>query len=104
MRPKSGHNQRQMNGGLGLFERKGLGCIFGAKQGTAVWQKRYNYELYDTFNEPDIVCYFKMKTLAWSRHVMCMDSDRTLKKILNSKPEGVRSVRRPELRWEDGVC
>jgi len=25
------------------------------------------------------------------------------KKIFNSKPNGVRSVERPKLRWEDGV-
>jgi hypothetical protein len=30
-------------------------------------------------------------------------NDRTLKKIMNSKPDGVRSVGRPKLRWEDGV-
>jgi hypothetical protein len=32
-----------------------------------------------------------------------MDSDRTLKKIFNTKPDGARSVRRPKLLWEDGV-
>jgi hypothetical protein len=29
--------------------------------------------------------------------------DRTIKKIFNTKPDGVRSVGRPKLRWEDGV-
>ena len=32
-----------------------------------------------------------------------MSNNRTLKKILNIKPDGVRSVGRPKLRWEDGV-
>jgi hypothetical protein len=32
-----------------------------------------------------------------------MDSDRTLKKIFNTKPDGSRSVGRPKLRWEDSV-
>jgi hypothetical protein len=32
-----------------------------------------------------------------------MDSDRTLRKIFNTKPDGARSVGRPKLRWEDGV-
>jgi hypothetical protein len=31
-----------------------------------------------------------------------MNNDRTIKKIFNTKPDGV-SVRRPKLRWEDGV-
>jgi hypothetical protein len=32
-----------------------------------------------------------------------MDSDRTLKKIFNTKPDGARSDGRQKLRWEDGV-
>ena len=34
---------------------------------------------------------------------MCMNNGRTLEKIFNSKPEGVRSAGRPKLRSEDGV-
>ena len=33
---------------------------------------------------------------------MCMN-DGTLKKIFNIKPDGVRKVGRPKLRWEDGI-
>jgi hypothetical protein len=32
-----------------------------------------------------------------------MNDDGTLKKIFNTKPDGVRIVGRPKLRWEDGV-
>jgi len=32
-----------------------------------------------------------------------MNNDRILKKIFNTKPDGVRRVGRPKLRWEDGV-
>jgi hypothetical protein len=32
-----------------------------------------------------------------------MNSDRTLKKIFSTKPDGGRIVGRPKLRWEDGV-
>ena len=41
--------------------------------------------------------------LAWAGHLVRMNSDRTLKKIFNTKPDGARSVGRPKLRWEDGV-
>ena len=34
---------------------------------------------------------------------MRMNNDRTIKKIFNAKPDGVRRVGRPKLRWEDGV-
>jgi hypothetical protein len=32
-----------------------------------------------------------------------MNNNRTLKKIFNTKPDKVRTVGRPKLRWEDGV-
>jgi hypothetical protein len=32
-----------------------------------------------------------------------VNNDRTIKKIFNTKPDGVRSVGRPKLRCEDGV-
>jgi len=34
---------------------------------------------------------------------MCMNNDRTINRIFNTKPDGVRTVGRPKLRWEDGV-
>jgi hypothetical protein len=32
-----------------------------------------------------------------------MNNDRTIKKIFNTKMDGVRSAGRPRLRWEDGA-
>jgi hypothetical protein len=61
-----------------------------------------DYELYEIFNESNIANYIKVKRLAWAGHLVCMDSDRTLKKIFNTKPDGARSVGRSKLRWEDG--
>jgi hypothetical protein len=83
--------------------RKVLRCIFGAKQENETWRKIYSYELYETFNESNIVNYIKVKRLAWAGHLMHMNNDRTLKKIFNTKLDGVRRVGRPKLRWEDGV-
>ena len=80
-----------------------LRCIFGAKQENGTWRKRYNYELYETFNEPNIVPYIKVKRLAWAGHLVRMNNDRALKKIFDTNPDGVRSVGRRKLRWEDGV-
>jgi len=34
---------------------------------------------------------------------MRMNSDRTIRKLFNTKPDGVRKVGRPKLRWEDSV-
>jgi hypothetical protein len=88
---------------LGLFERKVLRCIFGAKQENGTWRKRYNHELYEIFNDSNIVNYIKVKRLSWAEHLMRMSNERTLKKIFNTKPVGSRSDERPNLRWEDGA-
>jgi hypothetical protein len=79
-----------------------LRCIFGAKQENETWRKRYNYELHETFNKSNIVNYIKVKRLAWAGHLMHMN-ERTIKKKFNTNPDGVRTVGRPKLRWEDGV-
>ena len=86
-----------------MFERKVLRCIFGAKQENEIWRKRYNCELYETFNDSNIVNYIKVKRLAGAGHLMCMNDNRTTKKIVDTKLDGVRRVGRPKLRWEDGV-
>ena len=65
--------------------------------------KKYSYELYEMFNESNIVNYIKVKRLAWAGHLVCMNNDRTIKRIFNTKPDGARSVGRPKLRLEDGV-
>ena len=55
---------------LGLFERRVLRRIFGAKQENGIWRKRYNYELYEMFNDSDIVVHIKVKRLAWAGHLI----------------------------------
>jgi hypothetical protein len=88
---------------LSVFERRILRCIFGAVQENGVWRKRYNHELYELFNEPDIVKYIKINRLDWAGHVMCMDNNRTVNKVYDTKPIGIRKIGRPKLRWEDDV-
>ena len=51
---------------------------------------RNNYELYETFNEPNIVTYIKVKRLAWAGHLVRINKDRMLKKIFNAKPDRVK--------------
>jgi hypothetical protein len=88
---------------LSVFERKVLRCVFGAVQENGVWRKRHNHELYKLFNEPDIVKYIKINKLGWAGHVIRMDNNRTVKKVLDTKPIGTRKIGRPNLRWEDDV-
>jgi hypothetical protein len=67
---------------LGLFERKVLRCIYGAKQENEMWRKRYNYELYEIFNDSNIVNYIKVKIWAWAEHLMRMKDNRTIKNLI----------------------
>jgi hypothetical protein len=72
-------------------------------QENGVWRKRHNHELYKLFNESDIVKYIKINRLGWAGHVIRMDNNRTVKKVLDTKPIGTRKTGRPKLRWEDDV-
>jgi hypothetical protein len=72
-------------------------------QENGVWRKRHNHELYKLFNEPDIVKYIKINRLGWAGHVIRMDNNRTVKKVLETKPIGTRKIGRPKMRWEDDV-
>jgi hypothetical protein len=85
-----------------LFERKVLRCIFGAKQENEIWRKGYNYELYEIFDDSNIVNYIKVKRLARAGNLMRMNYNRAINKTLNTKLDGVRRVGRPKMRWEDG--
>jgi hypothetical protein len=62
-----------------------------------------NCDLYEKFNEPNIVNYFIVKILAWAGHLARMGSDRTVNEILKTKPSGVRRVGISKLRSENGV-
>jgi hypothetical protein len=35
--------------------------------------------------------------------IIFMDNNRTVKKVLDTKPIGTRKIGRPKLRWEDNV-
>jgi hypothetical protein len=86
-----------------LFERRVLRCIFGVVQENGMWRKRCNHELYELFNEPDIVKYIKVNKLEWAGQVTRMGSNRTVKKMFNTRPEGTRKIGRPKLGWKVGV-
>ena len=94
----SNTNERQ----LSLFEKKELRCIFGAKQGKGIWRKRYNYELYEKLNEPNIVNYIKVKRLAWAGHLVRMNNDRTIKKNIQRQTRWGKKSRKTKTamgRW-----
>jgi hypothetical protein len=88
---------------LGLFERKILRSIFGGVWDEGQGRRRYNFELYKLYDEPDLVKYIQTNRLKWAGHVIRMDDNRITKRMLNTGLEGKRGTGRPKLRWGDGV-
>jgi hypothetical protein len=48
------------------------------------WRRRYNFEFYKLYDEPDLVKYIKINRLKWMGHVMRMYSRRTSKRMFNT--------------------
>ena len=87
---------------LGVFERRILRRIAGSIFENGIWRRRFNRELYEMFNNCDVINVIKINRLAWAGHVVWMDKEIT-KRILNSNPGGQRGRGRPRLRGIDGV-
>jgi hypothetical protein len=63
-----------------------------------MWRIRTNQKLRELYKELDIVVDIKKERRKWTGHVVRMDQGRTVKKILESKPEGSRRRGRPRMR------
>jgi hypothetical protein len=78
---------------LTLFERRALRCIFGAVQGAVcggkdVTMKSMNFLMSQILSST-------LKLTDWGGlGVMHMDSNRTVKKVFNIRPEGTRKIGR----------
>lgn len=88
---------------LGCFERKILRKIYGAVNENGGWRRRYNFELYRLFKDPDIVKTVKLGRLRWVGHVMRMEESEPARKTLLGKPVGQRRRGRPRIRFMDNV-
>jgi hypothetical protein len=88
---------------LGVFERKILRRIYGLICEGATWRSRHNEELCRLYDETDLVTTVRITRLKWTGHIVRMQDNLPCKKITLDKPEGRRRVRRPNLRWMDGV-
>ena len=58
-----------------------------------------NCELNDLIKNADIVRFVKSKRMGWLGHVMRMEGNRILKRVLEWKPTGRRNRERPRKRW-----
>jgi hypothetical protein len=78
--------------------------IYGPVQNeNGFWRVCINCELNELIGKADIVRFIKSRITTWLGHVMRMDDKRTLKRILQWKPTGVRTRGRPWKRWIAGI-
>lgn len=89
---------------LGTFERKLLRRMFGPVCIGGEWRIRYNFELYQLYDDIDVVARIKIQRLRWLGHVARMDEDAPQKRIsLGLPPSGTRKAGKQCLRWLDDV-
>ncbi|KAJ4439302.1 hypothetical protein ANN_07424 [Periplaneta americana] len=88
---------------LAAFERKILRRIFGPVRDGETWRIRYNNELYQLYESPDIITSIKIARLRWAGHVKRMDECEIPRKVMEHGIAGGRRVGRPKLRWMDCV-
>ena len=61
-----------------------------------------NHELYELFDDIDIVKRIKIQRLRWLGHVVRMDKQAPAKRVFESDPKGgARRRGRPNIRWQN---
>ncbi|GFV12488.1 uncharacterized protein TNCV_1792671 [Trichonephila clavipes] len=88
---------------ISIYKKKILRFIFGGIQENGTWRRRSNLELYQSYNESDIVNFIEILRIQWAVHVIRMNEDRTPKKVFNAQPIVTRRKGRPNLGWIDGL-
>jgi len=89
---------------MGVFERKVLRTIFGPKREGDLYKSRSNAELYQLFNEADIVRRIKVNRLRWAGHVVRRPVEAPINKVFKSDfVDGKRSRGRPKNSWKEAV-
>jgi hypothetical protein len=89
---------------LAIFERKILrriyGPVFNANLG--IFERRKNEDLQKLYNKPNICKFLSNKILEWAGHVWRVEGC-LIRKVLDGKLNGKRSIGRPRQRWFDTV-
>jgi hypothetical protein len=87
-----------------VFERKIIRIFGPAKERDGAWRIKTNDELNKLIGNKTIINYIKSQRLGWLGHVHRMPDERMVKKnVYEWKPMAIRSLRRPQTRWENDV-
>jgi len=88
---------------LSIFKRKIFRRICAPICKRGQWQKRYNKELEELYNELNIVNVIKSSRMGWVDHIMWIDVDELPKKTSWTNPGGKRGRDRPKSRRIGGA-
>jgi len=67
------------------------------------WRRLHNEELTDLYSSPNIVQVIKSGRMRWAGHVVRMDEEKGVYRVLVGKPERKRTLGRPRRRWVDNI-
>jgi hypothetical protein len=90
---------------LGIFERRVLRTILGPKRmSDGSYRLLENREIYQVFEEPDIVSVVKIRWLSWAGHVVRREETHPLQQVFRGEfRDGKRRKGRPKNSWRDVV-
>lgn len=89
---------------LAVFERKVLRSIIGPVKDDNCYRRRFNYELYQVYQEPDIVKMVQHRRLSWAGHVIRRDEGDRLKQLMQGNfRDGRRKPGRQKISWRASV-
>ncbi|PSN57406.1 hypothetical protein C0J52_07305, partial [Blattella germanica] len=74
--------------------------FYGPVQENGEWRLRYNREIYELYNSPDIVTDIKIGRLRWAGHIQRMKPSEMVRKIMETKPKGRRQSRKTQLKMD----
>jgi hypothetical protein len=102
---ESWNSTEEENEKLGVFERKVLRTIIGPlRLEEGVYRIRYNHELYQIFQDTDIVSTVRLRRMAWAGHVIRREESKPVRATFRGEfRDGKRSRGRPKKTWKEAV-
>ena len=85
---------------LKRVERKILRRVFGPVFENGEWRILHNEEVYQLYQDDDVLRFVELNKLRWAGHVARMDEGRFPKKAMEAQLTGKRPVGRPRKRYE----
>ena len=77
--------------------------IYGPTNNNVTWRTRDNKEMYMLCDELDMAKVKKYKRMRRLGHLFSTQETYPCKKLTHHKPEGIRHVGKPRLRWLESV-